>query len=109
MGNSGRKDAALEPGDRQPSDPRHGKAVVIPIRTTLGEQSNKREDVTKQPGDILGTLTTLRWKLRCVNEAILSIERLAAHRLAEKQGRSPKWKPLAMAEDRLRYKRRIGL
>jgi hypothetical protein len=82
-----------------------GKAVVVPIRPKRTKRSKKPED----PGNMLERLLELRFELRCIEEAILAMERLAISRLPKAEHRLPRWTALARAEDRPRYEDRIAV
>lgn len=60
----------------KPSNP----AVVIPIRTGLAKRTLEAASIADRR-EIVAMLGTLRSELRCVEDAISSIERLAVHRL----------------------------
>jgi len=70
--------------DPRPGGQRFRKVVVIPIRTKPGQASQEpaREIVEK--------LHQLRSELRCIEDAIRALERLAIIRLPDRSGQPPK-------------------
>jgi hypothetical protein len=97
---------------------RRGEVVMIPIRATPAKRSKKPAEVTNRsnevtgaptPGDVLKMLKELRSELRCLGEAILTLERLAINRLPERRRRPPKWMSVAKLESRSRYKGRSSV
>jgi hypothetical protein len=82
-------------GLKAPRDGRRrgGKAVVIPIRTGPGEAFPNATDISRRlrgitsassSEAILDKIDELRFELRCVEDAILSLELLTARRFPKR-------------------------
>jgi CHAD domain-containing protein len=69
---------------------------VIPIQTKPGQPAKKPDR------EIVEKLNQLRSELRCIEDAILALERLAIIRLPDRPSQLPKCKLLARAEEKSR-------
>jgi hypothetical protein len=88
MGNFDRRGGVLvhELNDSRLTAKRCGKVVVFPIRAK-GKRSRPADDTSRSapaPGETIDKLKELRFELRCVEEAIVSLERLALNRLSSR-------------------------
>lgn len=65
----------------RPNAQLRGKVLVMPMRPKRAQQSKKLKD----PEDLFERLEELRFELRCIEKAILALERLAINRLPQRQ------------------------
>jgi hypothetical protein len=70
--------------DPRPNGRPHAKVVVMPIRPKRAQRSER-----EVPGDVMERLLELRFELRCIEGAIVALERLAIDRLPEPRHRLP--------------------
>jgi hypothetical protein len=75
----------LSLNDPRPNGQPRAKVLVMPIRPKRAQQPRKPE----HPGDMSEKLDELRFELRCIEAAILALERLAIDRLPKPQHRLP--------------------